>query len=568
MKRGYTQINSTGCINCYHLEQRNIQITNDFKSKIAILQEENAQLRDLCANLNSRKVITIDTSDELFSSKISAQDLDINNFEKYFNFLLGKFPLLMFVVQFFLSNTFIRKCKAKLTNSHWKLWSFFYRCFLLETILRSRNSKATLRLPLLLGLYFTYLKVPETAWRLLQRLKLIVSRKVVEDWVNSQSIPEIAENDNMFFSFDNCDFYRKVANVRSNHKSSYLHTATQFFLNLGAGPSVPASQILDAIDEEDFTDSLCISFDYCNKLANNAYKAMKSTYLNTWLKFAPIRGHSHISRGKIVILPPEMHCNTAKKVEIVRVLDKFWEKYVQGSERSHVWISGDQPIHNQLWTLKHENPEKWCWIVPIPGEWHWLWHIVQGIYVMYAEVFFLPISRILGFKSFDLKAKNYHYAEDFLQLLTIGLLKWSEKLMETAKISTPAELLHLLHNNCQVYELLYLLYYYLCPYWYTRSAIKGGKSKIITEMWKYWLHLFIAAKKYKYIQLSVRFLWTLASLHPSLLAEYYKFRVFSFSGEANTGIPIDAVNELVSRLENLHFIAFNNFHRLIGMSRA
>ena len=100
---------------------------------------------------------------------------------------------------------------------------------------------------------------------------------------------------------------------------------------------------------------------------------------------------------------------------------------------------------------------------------------------------------------------SFHYGEDFLQIVTLSLFKFVMKLKDNLKIISITDLLHIFHNNAQVYELIYLLIYYLCPYWYTRSALKFGVSAEINKMWGYWLHLFIAARKWKYIQLTVCF---------------------------------------------------------------
>ena len=75
----------------------------------------------------------------------------------------------------------------------------------------------------------------------------------------------------------------------------------------------------------------------------------------------------------------------------------------------------------------------------------------------------------------------------------LSFFKFVMKLKEDLNIDSITDLLHIFHNNVQVYELIYLLIYYLCPYWYIRSALKFGVSAEINKMWRYWLHLFITA---------------------------------------------------------------------------
>ena len=63
--------------------------------------------------------------------------------------------------------------------------------------------------------------------------------------------------------------------------------------------------------------------------------------------------------------------------------------------------------------------------------------------------------------------------------------------------------------------------------------------------WRYWIHLFLAAKKHQYASMSIKFLWVLKKMHPAIRAIYDQYRVFSFTGNEGTGIPADGVNELV-----------------------
>ena len=44
----------------------------------------------------------------------------------------------------------------------------------------------------------------------------------------------------------------------------------------------------------------------------------------------------------------------------------------------------------------------------------------------------------------------------------------------------------------------------------------------------------------------MRYLWILQSVHPEIRKIILDFRVFSFSGNPGTGMPLDALNELVA----------------------
>jgi hypothetical protein len=199
-----------------------------------------------------------------------------------------------------------------------------------------------------------------------------------------------------------------------------------------------------------------------------------------------------------------------------------------------------------MWMLRKKYADKYSWLVPIPGEWHWTWHILKAIFKMFGITILKPFADILGFSSLDLEANNFHYAEDLLQMVTIGIMQWIKQCMTKMQIENCTTWLHEIRSNKQAYELAYACIYYFIPYWYTRSVIKFNVTIDFDEIWRWWIHLFIAAGKHNYSVLSIRYLWIVRSMNPEIREIYDSNRIMSFSGEPGTGIPYDAFNEIVS----------------------
>ena len=151
-------------------------------------------------------------------------------------------------------------------------------------------------------------------------------------------------------------------------------------------------------------------------------------------------------------------------------------------------------------------------------------------------------------------------------MLTLALLRLAQELMHFHATTSPIALLNLYIENSQVYELLYMLVYYLCLYWMTRGAIKSGNYVIINNMWRYWLHLFIATQKSNYTQLTIRFMWCLRSLNPVIVDLLNHNCVFLFSGDVNSGIPYDSVNELVNSATTLSIIIIHHINCLLQVN--
>ena len=71
----------------------------------------------------------------------------------------------------------------------------------------------------------------------------------------------------------------------------------------------------------------------------------------------------------------------------------------------------------KLWKLKLQDPNKYSWLIPVPGEWHWTWHITKGMFKMYHESIFQPFGEMLGYKYVDAEATYFHYSEDLLEMV-------------------------------------------------------------------------------------------------------------------------------------------------------
>jgi hypothetical protein len=118
-------------------------------------------------------------------------------------------------------------------------------------------------------------------------------------------------------------------------------------------------------------------------------------------------------------------------------------------------------------------------------------------------------------------------------------------LKNATKGITVTQWLHDIKPNRNAYKLAYACIHYFIPYWNNRSALKYNHFADIKLFWRYWIHMFIASGKHNYAAMSVRFLHILESLHPDVVKVYEEYKVFSFSGEDGTGIPCDAMMELV-----------------------
>ena len=372
-------------------------------------------------------------------------------------------------------------------------------------LLRAKQGKIILRTNLLISLLLLYTKASKPLWEMLSKIRVGCSQGKLSRWIKNQP-PKIFNLKTVkLFSFDNCDFFRHVTNVRTTNKSTMIHTCTQIIADIQEKHDIKKEDIWRTVHKHDFVEMLCGDFDTANSIANEAYLSVSEVVASNWLKFTPVKGLQSNLSSDITVMEPMTPCNTSTYTDVYRILKQFYANHMQSGSSSYAFVSVDQACHALVWNLKKRHPQTFYWVVPIPGEWHWTWHILKAITKVWGASHFVPWSRVLGFAAFDVECKVFHYGEDFLQIVTIALHAICVQLMDKMGCRNCLDLLHKLNNHAQLYEVIYMLLYYLCPYWYTRSAIKSGKYEIVNEMWSYWLHLFIATKKWKYIQLTIHF---------------------------------------------------------------
>lgn len=297
-------------------------------------------------------------------------------------------------------------------------------------------------------------------------------------------------------------------------------------------------------DRNPFGKWLQPSPQWATNLANSNFQVFSARPHDRPLKFLYDGTPSFVPTSNVTFLPALPNLQTLTYEDIKIILNNFYNTWVKPFGRIFAIVSGDFQVWDRLFQLHRNNPEKYNWLIPVPGEWHWLWHILKGIYKMYYKTLLLPFSQILGYRSLDEKVLNFHYAEDLLQMVTIAIHKWIQESMQNSNL-TVTQWLDRLQPNQPLYELVYACVFYFIPYWVTRAAIKWNKFADSLNWWRYWTHLFLAARKNNYCLMSIRFCMMLWSLHPDVRELYNNNRVISFSGDPGTGVPFDGICELV-----------------------
>ena len=538
------------------------EIACELKSTNTLLQERAGETISSALNAETVAVIVNDPSPD---------ELIVSNLDKYTKSLLEHLLLLVSAFSLMLSASFRRKERASATHSKWISWAFLYKAFLADVVLRARLPKTVGRTNLLLGAFMILGSLSEPCWRLLQRLRILPSKQYVETWLKSYSKNLRSETSFLIYVFDNCDLKKHVTHVRTEHRTEMIHlinryiyinsytviltknhTNSHFFLyrylvEIPVEITLSLEQLWQPVNRVDFGNWL-----QNNSIAMVGFINTTFTSFTNRLPTLPLKSlyqdqlsnNAHFS--DVTFLKPLFDLQTLSYEDILAVVDNFYKTYMEPVGRQFAVTVGDYQVWEKLFLLHVESPEKFKWMIPMPGEWHWTWHIIIAIFRIYYISILLPFATIIGFLSLDPDARNFHYAEDLLQIITIAVHAWIVQCLENNPTLTPVQWLDSIISNQPAYELAYACIFYFIPYWVTRSALKFNKFDDMENWWRYWVHLFHATGKKKYCLMSIRHLMVMKSLHPAVKDILDRSRVVSFSGADGSGIPLDGVCELVS----------------------
>lgn len=203
-----------------------------FQRAITSLKRENTRLLKDITNLTKENIIlanklhlnpTVNKITIRNPGDIHPDDLRMSNFEDYLGEMEDEHPQLKQALSAWMSQTHKSKHNNANTGTKWVFWSNFYRSWIADVLCRARASKVVRRTNLFLSAYLLVTRVPTPAWRFLQRLRLVVSKEVIEKWIRSHSRKEISKDTFLIHIIDNLDIRQHVTRVRTGHRSEMMH---------------------------------------------------------------------------------------------------------------------------------------------------------------------------------------------------------------------------------------------------------------------------------------------------------------------------------------------------------
>lgn len=252
----------------------------------------------------------------------------------------------------------------------------------------------------------------------------------------------------------------------------------------------------------------------------------------------------HCEKTPIEICPPLVNINT-NKLDDVKILTDVLYSRLKAHDKKFMIVYGDDQLVELLWSLICEEPDNFMWLVPFPGEFHFLYHITCGIYRLFAP-FLLQVANLLSRLNItkDFISAHWYRQEDFLLLVVQGIYEWLQQVTGLSEDDINVDLLKTVEKNSITYYVLYFFFQYGLFYFNLRQSIRMGDVAQVQYAWKHCWSLFHVTNKYHYEKLCMMATY-IENFSHAAIQETLKHRLMNLTGTYGRFMGPDMVTEKV-----------------------
>ena len=133
--------------------------------------------------------------------------------------------------------------------------------------------------------------------------------------------------------------------------------------------------------------------------------------------------------SRVVYQPPVLEVSTAAYADVEKFLEAVKNEHIRRLGHKVVGVLGDWQTFNRMWHLKIHDAS-FSWLVPLPGEFHFTWHVGQSMYILWWNHLFGWVAN-KGNMEKTMKppsdmdhCENIQYVDHFLQLCLQSSMKY------------------------------------------------------------------------------------------------------------------------------------------------
>ena len=259
--------------------------------------------------------------------------------------------------------------------------------------------------------------------------------------------------------------------------------------------------------------------------------------------------HAAPPRTVTVYQEPVLNVNTASYQDIDTSTQFISDRKLAGSEM--ILIVGDQQLYIRLLWQKIYNPDRWTWMLPLPGEWHFSVHVLMALHKLWfrplVEKLIIGLSFSKTIKDTWTSVEVYVYYDRFYQLLISACADYLRHVVPQQYQQDPRLLLEAVSRNHAAVYLFSFLYDFGFPWLRLRHAIRANDFEVIDVMWPLTFHWFHATGKTNYTCMAVYVTCIRYGMKPELASLWTAMRTASLCGHRGRNVPFDLVLEKMNR---------------------
>ena len=237
-----------------------------------------------------------------------------------------------------------------------------------------------------------------------------------------------------------------------------------------------------------------------------------------------------------------------------RALNLLWTKF----GRELAFVFGDQQSFSRMVNLWRDNPEKYGWLIPFPGDFHFLVHALMGIHSLFWPTLIRWLVQDVGLCRRSCNEKHWSSVEKYnnyrpmYETFIVAIVQYLQSFLPSWLLSDYPRLKDLAKGNAGATALLVFLYEFALPWLSLRQSIRSNSTENIETMWNLTLPWFRATGKTNYDKLCVDHALILVSLLPSLRKLYRLTRTASLRGNVGRNVALDqALEQMNNEIKNL-----------------
>ena len=294
--------------------------------------------------------------------------------------------------------------------------------------------------------------------------------------------------------FDNCSYMRKNTYQSEDGDSGMLHTVNWLRIPLDVA-RYGAHVARGAWHNGSRTFS-------CRRLFAPNHPQSQRYLLDTWLSMMQLAlrlqsdaavgttdwclllltrpsGHA-TARTFCIYMDPVLDVGTAAYADVDQVLKVIFGFYfIQCSmAASIVLLVGDQQSYNRLLWQKKLAPDENDWYVPLPGEFHFVVHVLMAIHRLWFVALSSWARDALGWdktiKEEWTSVEEWHHYDRFYLLLIAVLTAYLLEIVPAHLLLQPAQLRDAVDPNASASIIVRFLYEFGYPYLALRNAIRAN----------------------------------------------------------------------------------------------